>query len=976
MAMAASAINSAEHQGAANGQHDAVYVPPPQLQSLVALADTIASQPERFALSKGDSKVTNDSLQALKDVFADALASEGDSLQHIGDFLHATLEAPTPPTRSAKSKKRKRQAQRFAPHHSLFPPTPLSGLVVDGMEEAQIWEQLEFRGRAIENVLSKILIPTGADASEVPEDEVELKANSDEEEEEGDEADPDEEQMIRHISALSDAELRAVGIDPALRDQLLAGDDDFQPDDDEQDDDIEDEHADGYPGASDYSSDEEEEGYEPGASKRVYVEPLKTEKEQRRKKELDEMQAMGGRGAYVHEEDEYEDDEDEDDEDEDESEEEEEEEAQPPSKRSKSLLDSLDEAGTTAGPSRRKGPRHPTLDDEFFSIDDFNRQTEEDERREIFKEAGEGGDSDDEELDLFQAVEGEHNGMDLDEEEEEEEDLDANDPTNIRFADFFLPPASAPKSGGRGSADRRAKGKGKGSRVGEGAKLAKQERDRLLSDAGEEEEEADEEETSQGSAGGEDEEGFSSSESEEEGPARPNTRVKFAPTVAIRKIKSRRNRYDDMSQLQMLQAMSAQSAEGEDEDEDEDEGGEEDEDEEEEGTEDEEEEEEEDDHDEEMDESDAPSESAAGESALDEDLEDETARRFAGDLFEDGDEDEEEAQGSKLSAHEKRLANLQKEIARLESENVGAKDWTLAGEASSRARPKDSLLEENLDFEQSAKATPTITIESTESLEALIKRRILENQFDDVVPRRAIAQAEYKADYELSDKKSGKSLAEEYENDFQLANSNAGGDAPEFKGESQIRLEKDRAEVEDLMDDIFNRLDALSNAHFIPKAPKMRITTLSNTPTLNVQEGLPTSTSSLETSQLAPQEVFNLSSGSNASVLQGDKSELTPAEKQGLFKRKKQELKKVQAEREVQRQEKRMNDLASGKVQPGSSGETRREKQDALKSLIGNKGVSVVGKGDPKGQGKGKGKGKGQERTLEEGDKKGEKFKS
>lgn len=906
-----------------------------------------------------------------------ALASEGDSLQHIGDFLRETLEPPTAFTRSAKSKKRKRQAQRFAPHHSLFPPTPLSGLVVDGMEEAQIWEQLEFRGRAIENVISKILVSTGADAGEVPEDEVELKASSDDEEEEEGEA--DEEEMIRHISSLSDAELRAVGIDPALRAELLAGDSDFQPDGDEQDVDIEDEHADGYPGASDYSSDEEEEGYEPGASKRVYVEPLKTEKEQRRKKELDEMQAMGVPGAYDDEDEEYEDDDDDDEDAEDAEEEEEEEAAQPPSKRSRSLLDSLDEAGSTAGPSRRKGPRHPTLDDEFFSIDDFNRQTEEDERREIFKEAGEGEGSDDEELDLFRAVEGEQNGMDLDEEEEEEEDLDANDPTNIRFADFFLPPASAPKSGGRGSADRRAKGKGKGSRVGEGAKLAKQERDRLLSEA---KEDADEEEPSQGSAAdSEEEEGFSSSESEDEGPARPNTRVKFAPTVAIRKIKSRRNRGDDMSQLQMLQAMSAQSGEGVDEDEDED-GDDDDEDENDDDDEEEdesgdEEEGEEDDDDEEMDQSDdseAQSESAAGESAVDEDLEDETARRFAGDLFEDADEDDEQAQGSKLSAHEKRLANLQKEIARLESENVGAKDWTLSGEASSRARPKDSLLEEDLDFEQSAKATPTITIESTESLEALIKRRILENQFDDVVPRRAIAQAEYKADYELSDKKSGKSLAEEYENDFQLANTSAGGgDAPEYKGESQIRLEKDRAEVEDLMDDVFNRLDALSNAHFIPKAPKMRITTLSNAPALNVQEGLPTSTSSLETSQLAPQEVFNLSSGSNASVLQGDKSELTPAEKQALFKRKKQELKRSQAEREAQRAEKRMNDLASGKVQPGSSGETRREKQDALKSLVGNKGVSVVGKGDSKG--KGKGKGKGQERTVDDGDKKGEKFK-
>jgi hypothetical protein len=71
MAIEPLAMASSEQTAAANGQHGAVIAPPPQLQSLVTLADTIASQPERFALAKGDVKVTHDSLQALKDVFAD-----------------------------------------------------------------------------------------------------------------------------------------------------------------------------------------------------------------------------------------------------------------------------------------------------------------------------------------------------------------------------------------------------------------------------------------------------------------------------------------------------------------------------------------------------------------------------------------------------------------------------------------------------------------------------------------------------------------------------------------------------------------------------------------------------------------------------------------------------------------------------------------------------------------------------------------
>ena len=50
------------------------------------------------------------------------------------------------------------------------------------------------------------------------------------------------------------------------------------------------------------------------------------------------------------------------------------------------------------------------------------------------------------------------------------------------------------------------------------------------------------------------------------------------------------------------------------------------------------------------------------------------------------------------------------------------------GEATARARPKNSLLEEDLDFERQggARAAPLVTEESTASLEEKIKARILE----------------------------------------------------------------------------------------------------------------------------------------------------------------------------------------------------------------------------------------------------------
>ena len=48
------------------------------------------------------------------------------------------------------------------------------------------------------------------------------------------------------------------------------------------------------------------------------------------------------------------------------------------------------------------------------------------------------------------------------------------------------------------------------------------------------------------------------------------------------------------------------------------------------------------------------------------------------------------------------------------------------------ARPKNSALEVDVDFEHVALPPPVITEEITLSLEELIKRRIVEERFDDV----------------------------------------------------------------------------------------------------------------------------------------------------------------------------------------------------------------------------------------------------
>lgn len=171
-----------------------------------------------------------------------------------------------------------------------------------------------------------------------------------------------------------------------------------------------------------------------------------------------------------------------------------------------------------------------------------------------------------------------------------------------------------------------------------------------------------------------------------------------------------------------------------------------------------------------------------------------------------------------LSTHEKRMAALRDQISTLESENVGKKDWVLMGEANSRARPQNSLLEEDLEFERVMKAVPVVTEESVQSLEEKIKARILEGHFDDVVRIRPLEDKPFLPSrlLELQDKKSAQSLAQIYEEEYSTAQSGGvSGDDRDGK------LKKEHDEIEKLWENICSKLDALCNAHFMPKQVRL-----------------------------------------------------------------------------------------------------------------------------------------------------------
>ena len=167
-----------------------------------------------------------------------------------------------------------------------------------------------------------------------------------------------------------------------------------------------------------------------------------------------------------------------------------------------------------------------------------------------------------------------------------------------------------------------------------------------------------------------------------------------------------------------------------------------------------------------------------------------------------------------MSTHEHHLAALQSEIQTLEAENVAPKDWTLLGEASARNRPHDALLAHDLEFDRTTRAVPVVTEAVVAALEERIKARIKEGRFDDVVRRPAVGDAVPflpSRMVELQDTKSAQSLAQIYEGAYVAAQSGTPVD------DRDGRLKREHEEMTRVWEGICAKLDALCNAHYVPK---------------------------------------------------------------------------------------------------------------------------------------------------------------
>ncbi|CAG8610610.1 15913_t:CDS:10, partial [Racocetra persica] len=275
------------------------------------------------------------------------------------------------------------------------------------------------------------------------------------------------------------------------------------------------------------------------------------------------------------------------------------------------------------------------------------------------------------------------------------------------------------------------------------------------------------------------------------------------------------------------------------------------------------------------------------------------------------------------SPFHKKQEKVQKRIEQLEMENIADKDWTLMGEVSSKHRPLNSLLEEDLNFDHIVKPAPVITEEVTIKLEDMIKQRILDETFDDVERKQDPNFRPFLPSklVEVSDEKSKKSLAEIYEESYIKQTS----DMPDEKDEA---LKKEHQEIENMFKELCHKLDALSNFHYTPKPPRPEISVIADVPAIAMEEVIPVHVS--DGTLLAPEEVYD----KKKQEVKGD-TEMDSNEKKRARAAKKRLKKK---EKKLKEREKKVVE----KMNLGLG--NKHAKQKMLDSLIGQKNVTIIGK--------------------------------
>lgn len=222
----------------------------------------------------------------------------------------------------------------------------------------------------------------------------------------------------------------------------------------------------------------------------------------------------------------------------------------------------------------------------------------------------------------------------------------------------------------------------------------------------------------------------------------------------------------------------------------------------------------------------------------------------------------------KLSSHVKQLRKLKEQTISIEQDMMSEKPWKMMGEAKGTDRATDSLLESTPEFEVAFKPPPILTPEHAANIEEMIKKRIIDEDWDDVVPRELPDIGGHKRGGdapEVSQEKSKLGLGELYEREYLKKTAGFDRDAHEKQTEEDTAKE----EMKQLFANLCSQLDALSNYHFAPRpiADAADVQSRENVPAIAMEEVLPLHVS--QSRGVAPEEVYAAGKG-RKSVMKGE----------------------------------------------------------------------------------------------------------
>lgn len=212
----------------------------------------------------------------------------------------------------------------------------------------------------------------------------------------------------------------------------------------------------------------------------------------------------------------------------------------------------------------------------------------------------------------------------------------------------------------------------------------------------------------------------------------------------------------------------------------------------------------------------------------------------------------------------------------------------------------------------------------TASFEEIIKQRIKDNLYDDVVRTAALQPARYRPKAaEISTEKSKLGLGEEYAKDYeqQILGAASAGDTANAAAHAALAATFQKLSA---------KLDALFSFHAMPKPHKREATVRSAMSTVRMEEATPSAMAS--DAALAPEEVYAAKKGDRQLA---SREELSQQERKALRRRKKRVRKRRTAERDEA-------DQLRAKLQPDSGAAKRLEAKAADKALADAKRKGTV----------------------------------